>query len=121
MSEKKTISGVRKDLLPSEFKAKMDSVTPKGQKRMSKVKGFFGNLTEYLSAFGLFPVLSKESKQPRGRMYSNEPPPSPSASFRESQRFDPERAYIQRMQEVAYHQMVDGKGDPEPCDCDHDR
>lgn len=121
MSEKKTISGVRKDLLPSEFKAKMDSTVPKGKKRMSKFKSFFSNLTENLSAFGLLPVLSKESKQPRGRMYGGEPPHPSSASFRESHRFDPERAYIQRMQEVAYHQMVDGRGDPEPCDCDHDR
>ncbi len=121
MSEKKTISGVRKDLSPSEFKAKMDSAVPQGQKRMSKVKGFFSTLTEYLSAFGLFPVLSKESKQPKGRMYGDDAPQPSSPSFRESQRFDPERAYIQRIQEMAYHQMVDGKGDPEPCDCDHDR
>lgn len=42
---------------------------------------------------------------------------SPSSSFRESHRFDPSRAYMERIQEKAYFKMVDGKGDH---DCDHE-
>ena len=37
--------------------------------------------------------------------------------YRHDQPFDPERAYIDRMQWEAYHDLVDGKGDH---DCDHD-
>lgn len=45
--------------------------------------------------------------------------PSPSESFREGQRFNPEEAYIRRMQEMGYHQLVDGRGDPPEHNCDH--
>ena len=50
MSEKRTISGVRTDLSPSEFSAKIASTTPKGQEKKSKAKKFFGNLGEVLSS-----------------------------------------------------------------------
>lgn len=61
---------------------------------------------------------SKNYKRPieRHHMYG-----SPEA-YRREYRFDPSEAYIRRIQEKAYLDMIDGKGDPEPhdCHCDHD-
>lgn len=58
-----------------------------------------------------------------GQDYSVPIPPSPSnTGFRDEYRFNPEQAHLRRMQEMGYHQLVDGKGDPEQheCHCDHD-
>lgn len=121
MSDKK-VSGINTALSPDEFAAKMN--ISKGETKGTKIKKFFSNLAENLSSLGLFPVLSSSSKssgrrEHHGGDYSAPQQPS-STSFRESYQFDPEKAYVQRMQEKAYFEMVDGKGDPKHCDCDHD-
>ena len=43
-----------------------------------------------------------------------------SSAFREGYHFDPEQEILKRRAADAYMQLVDGIGDPEHCDCDHD-
>lgn len=124
MSEKRTISGVRTDLSPSEFSAKIDSTTPKGQAKKSKAKKFFGNLGEVLSSLGFIPVLkpgsSTSSKVYRGH---SAPVHHSGNSFKESYRVDPPRRpthedmVVAHMAHDAYMDLVDGKGDH---DCGHE-
>lgn len=123
MSEKRTISGVRTDLSPSEFSAKIDSTTPKGQARKSKVKRFFGNLGEVLSSLGFIPVLKSSSSTSKVYRGHSAPVHHSGNSFKESYRVEtpPRRTHeqwlIDEMAHQAYHDMVDGKGDH---DCGHE-
>lgn len=43
-----------------------------------------------------------------------------SSTFREGYHFDPEQEILKRRAADAYMQLVDGRGDSEHCDCDHD-
>lgn len=129
MSEKKTITGVRTDLSPDEFTANMKKMNSKGTKSHGKAKKFWSNFFDNLSSLGLFPSLNT-GRGPggghRGGTYHGGGHQSP--SFRENYRVpDAPRQrtmedYVREKQAAeAYLKMVDGKGDPQKCDCDHEK
>ena len=115
MSEKKTISGVRTELSPSEFSANLNKVeSNKGSKRS---KGTFGRINYVLSALGLMPMLTNDSGSKGNRSHGhvhNTP-----SNFRETYRVDPpprrthEDMVREHIAHDAYMDMVDGKGDNE--------
>lgn len=123
MSEKRKISGVRTDLSPNEFSAKISSVSPKGGSG-KKIRSFFSSLGEILSSFGWIPVLkpsSNSSKGHRGGHY--EPAHHSSNSLKETYRVEPaprrthEDMVLEHMAYDAYMDLVDGKGDHD-CGCE---
>ena len=128
MSEKnnKTVKEI-KDMTPDEFLAGLETGNSSEKNNNIKFKNKFSfkKFTEILGALGLFPVFSSKTtgsgRRGHGSSSHVAPQQSSSAAFRESHHFDPERAYVERIQERAYMQMVDGRGDPHECDCDHDR
>lgn len=118
MSEKKTISGVRTDLSPSEFGARMSKATPKGAKKSENAKSGFGKINYVLSALGLMPMLTNDSGS-KGHRGHGHAPHTPS-NFRESYRVEPtprtrshEDMVREHIAHDAYMDMVDGKGDNE--------
>lgn len=115
MAEKK--SGIREDVSIEEFNKNL----PPRTSRMKMLKAW-EKIKDVLDFFEITHSSHSKGGSGSGRHNAYVPPPQqPSASsFRQEHRFDPERAYIERMQERAYYQMVDGKGDPKHCDCDHD-
>ena len=116
MSEKKTISGVRTDLSPSEFGARMSKATPKGAKKSENAKKGFGRINYVLSALGLMPMLTNDSGSKGHRGHG--PVHHTQNNFRESYRVEPPRRTHEDMVREhiahdAYMDMVDGKGDEE--------
>lgn len=118
MSEKKTISGVRTDLSPSEFSAGMKKVENKGAKKGENFKSGFGKFNYILSALGIMPMLTNDSgsKGQRGHGHAHHTP----NSFKESYRVEPtprtrshEDMVREHIAHDAYMDMVDGKGDNE--------
>jgi len=59
--------------------------------------------------------ISRHGPYESGRCHT--PQRSEGNSFKESYKFDPSKAYMERIQENAYFKMIDGKGDH---DCDHE-
>ena len=116
------ISGARTDLSPSEFKAKMDKVAPKDQKRKEKSKNFWGKLIENMSSLGLLPPVKSDYKGPRGHAHGGSY--HSQGGFKASYRVDTtpqprthEQWLVDEMAHQAYHDLVDGKGDH---DCGHE-
>lgn len=127
MSDKK-VSGVRTDLSPSEFKARMDKVAPKEQQRVKKIKNFFGNLIEILSSLGLFPVLKTSSSKGHraGGHAGGEHHHSSGNNFKENYHVEAPRtpSYDEVVRrEIAVHQYIrDTDGIPNDHQCGgHDR
>jgi len=123
MSEKKTISGVKTDLSPSEFSAKLNKVESKGSKSRKNSKGTFGKINYILSALGIIPMLTNDSSSKGYRGHGHVGgTPHPANSFKESYRVDPppqrthEDWVKEQIAKSAYMKMVDGKGDHD-CDC----
>ena len=117
MSEKKTISGVRTDLSPSEFSAKLNKVESNKDAKSSKnSKGTFGKINYVLSALGVMPMLTKDSGS-KGRRGHGHVAHIPN-NFRETYRVEPrppthEEMVKAHMAHDAYMDLVDGKGDNE--------
>lgn len=106
-----------KGMSPNEFKAKAPAETSKMKRRRlwSKVKKVADALD--------IDIGTTSPSRAGGHHYTGGHPaqhhPTPD-SFRERHHFDPERAYWERAQERAYFSMIDGRGDSEQHDCDHD-
>lgn len=122
MSEKKTISGVRTDLSPSEFGARMSKANPKGAKKSGNIKRGFGKVNYILSALGLMPMLTSDSGS-KGHRSHGHVAHTPN-SFKESYRVEQtprarthEDWVKEEIAQEAYMKMVDGKGDH---DCGHE-
>lgn len=119
MSEKRTISGVRTDISPSEFGARLKKVENKSEKRSENFKTGFKKVNYILSALGLMPMLTNDSgsrgRRDHGHVSDHH---HSSNSFKQSYRVDPPRRTHEDMVREhiahdAYMDMVDGKGDNE--------
>lgn len=121
MDEKRKISGVRTDLFPEEVEKKLNKNGWKKQQRSSGVKKFFGRLGEFLTSFGILPVMSSSHRYKGHRGHAHDH--NTSNNFRDTYRVNPQpqRSHEDwvrdEMARDAYMKMVDGKGDH---DCGHE-
>lgn len=114
MGEKK--SGIRDDISLDEFAERMDKVSPRSEGKGPKAKSFFEKATDFLSSFGIIPVIFKSSKGTscsgpnntsgnrfREEIHVNTTPQPPKPTH--------EDMIKAHMAHDAYMSMVDGKGD----------
>ena len=102
-----------RSMTPDEYLSKdpRQAKNLKRERRANKIKRFFCIL---------FGIGSSEPKihSAYNTTLNSQPQQSSNSgsSFKEQYQFNPEQAYLQRVQERAYMQMVDGKGDHD-CHC----
>lgn len=115
MSDNKSFSEKIKN---GEIKYKQSSTNQKKSLKNRAVTLPFKILGAFLGIDKRTITTSKEEWEGNGSSPASYQ--TPQQTFREQYRFNPEQWAIKEAQAEAYHDLVDGRGDHEDCDCDHE-